>query len=264
MNKGLLKGLAGQHQWKDYRPLLDVEATGGSPPGTATPSLGTAAGGARQQGRYLYLPESKLVVVRFLLQFSSSGNSGGTGVYIVKLPVPQRLWDAGVPGNSFDEHLGNGYLAFGGSLTFTPNSPVSWITADGPGLSYGGGQEWWAQGVISPFGVILSGSANITSTNTTVNVTWPGSITLQSAPTAHDIILTPTTAGAGVGPAWITNLSTTGFTINLATAAASTATYNWKLLQNSGTGVVLTNINPWGLGGQLDRISGQLVYEAAG
>lgn len=258
MNEGLLDGL-NKHDWVDFTPRLDVYASN-----AATPNLGTAP---FQFGRYLYIPEMRLCKYDFEIQFGVTGGSGGTGTYIVELPVPLvRQYNS--PSSVADRPLGSGYVGLGVGF-FIPNLPVQWIASDAAGLSYGGPQERWIQGIIPS--MILSGTSSVPVTAASVAVAFPTTLaagvnasdlnisptskllgpngtatittggtsiavtfthTLANVPLASDITITPTasdTATGQRGDYWLSSISTSGFTINLTVAPTTNSTFTWQV-----------------------------------
>jgi len=81
---------------------------------------------------------------------------------------------------------------------------------------------------VSDFKLFDSFSATLLSGNTSVAFSF--SSTLDYTPTARDIQWNRTASGGGdTGDKWITSLTTTGGTLNVATAAGADQTYQFKL-----------------------------------
>jgi hypothetical protein len=261
-------------RWRDYIPQIGVWSVAGA--GNVAPTLGTLTGAGigaaeQQQGRYVHDPITNIVVYDFILQWGSVGNAAGTGLspyYLVSLPVPCRLQmsnyltgSIGGPQSS-DRVIGHGHVCQ--SATENPQVPVLFVPSDqGATLEHGvafgrtSRRQDFAQ-AFCPF-VVMSGTVTTTA-QTSVAVTWPGGITLYAAPNAGDIQVVPTNVGGAAAPFFITNVTTTGFTINF--AAANTGAFTWKLLASSSSLLVGGNA-PWKLGATaLDVWRGHLVYEA--
>jgi hypothetical protein len=258
MNNGLKQGMR-PHVWQDYEPVLDVWNNSA---GNHTPALGTPNNGAIALGRFLHLPESSLVVYNFQLFFSASGASGGKGNYLISLPVPAKKWFGGeyvLQSQIDDKVLGQGHASF--SLSESPQVPLMYCFADFPGLTYGGRRESWVQAFCP--GPKLYGTGLLTAAATSINVVWPGAITLTYAPQPSEIQVVWTSAPVtttGKVP-WITNVSSTGFTLNVETAPGTGGlNFAWTV-QGSGT-LLLGGNAPWNFGNPGDNIKGSLIYEA--
>lgn len=251
----MLEGMR-PHVWQDFEPVLDVWSTQ-----TTTPVLGAVASGAIALGRFLYLPEAALVFYQFMLFFSTVGNNGGAGNYLVKLPIPARRWMGGeyvLQSQIDDRVLGHGHASAG--IGEIPQVPLMWIFGDRAGLTYGGRREDWAQAFCPA--PKLYGTGNIPATDLSVAVTWPGGITLASAPQPSDInvVLTAVPTGNTGKVLYVTSVSTTGFTLNCETAPTAALNFAWKV---EGSGTLLLGSNaPWNFGNGGDNIKGSLVYEA--
>jgi hypothetical protein len=247
MNTGLLGGLH-KRQWVDYQPKLDVWSNG-----AATPVIGSPASGGVTVGRYLYVPELNLVRYDFLISFALSGNSSGSGYYLVSLPVPCKLQMGGLTGlnsaEGADRFIGTGHVSQG-FFRETPNVSVLAMPGDFYGLTYGGRREDWAQ-FFCPY-IRTGGSSSLTSA-TSVTITFPN--TLTAVPLASDIVINWTSTPTNKVP-WITGLSTTGFTLNVSTAI--TATFDWKCIADNS--LLVGSNAPWAFAGG-DTIKGTLCYE---
>jgi hypothetical protein len=262
VNGGLKTGIHNQ-KWVDYTPSIDVWDSAGN----TTPTLGTSSSAL---GRYLHLPQFNLVKYEFVISFGNVGNNGGAGYYLVRLPVPCRLEMGSYSGsditNAADRFLGSGNISQGSNAY--PSVPLLYMPGDlwglggGPGTS--GRRQDWCQ-AFCPY-MRMSGGGNIAVGNSSSTVTWPGGITLQTAPVnSADIVIELTTSAAASltvpSPIWVTNVTTTGFTVNVPTAVVTTALgFNWKLITD--TTLLVANNAPWNVGGAGDTIRGSLTYES--
>ena len=95
-----------------------------------------------------------------------------------------------------------------------------------------------------------------------MSVTWPGGITLATAPTPADIIIMPANPKAATTPTYLSqaNVTTTGFTLTTGTTPSTTANYYWKLIADQS--LLIGSAAPWNMGGNFDSIKGHLRYEA--
>jgi hypothetical protein len=260
-------------RWRDYTPTIGIWSLGGG--GNVSPLLGVGGGAAVNSeftfGRYLFDPDTNLVIYDFIIQFGATGNVPGSGnfpYYLFSLPVPCRLQlsnylggNTGGP-SSADRILGYGHVNQG--VNQQPQVPIVFTPSDFPatvehGYAFGRTtrRQDFAQ-AFCPYNIL--GGTFTTTAQTTKAVTWPGSITLYQAPTAADIQIAPTNAGGAAAPWFLTAVTTTGFTVNW--AANNTGAYTWKLL-GSATSLLVGSTAPWQVGSvPLDVIRGSLVYEA--
>ena len=250
--------------WRSFAPQLDCwNNYFGFGAGTP-PVLGA---GSVQKGRYLYLPDLHLCHYEFDIRFGSSGNAAGGGTqnalagnYLVELPVPCRDFDSPqLIAQAGDRPLGSGLILRGvGGVPQYPQVPCIFTNADIPAAANGGPANRWAQ-MFVPYAVD-SGTSSIGAAATSQAVSF--AYTLNTAPSAAEIVVVFTNEPTTPTVPTITAVSTTGFTVSSKSAPGTAFNFSWVLTAYKST---LVNAQaPFNLGAVAgDAIRGSLTYETA-
>jgi hypothetical protein len=235
-------GGGGGGPWYSYTPNIDVWNNG-----AASPNMGAAP---RQSGRYTVI-NNNLCIVSFLIQFGGAGQAAGKGNYIVSLPPNLPIANSSIFGN--DRPMGVGYVAYGPGF-FVPNILTFTIASDAFGKTFGGTPANWCQFLCQQ--TAYNGTGTINSGTTSTAVQFNGGAALGQTPLLSDI-----SVAYNAGPCWVTGLSNTGFTVNVATAPGANTGFTWSCKSNVNN-LVSDNYPLINLGsGVGDRVSGFLMYE---
>ena len=335
MEYGQLGGIADQTLWQDFTPRLDCwNKTGNTAPTLGADGV-SAGRYLYMPERRLCAYDFEMTFGASGNTVGTIGSGQANG-YLVELPIPVGS-QMGARNTGGDKPLGSGYVCQGtpGIGPLYQHMPGAWTLSDTPGAKYGADRTNWCQMFVPT--VVASGTGTIATNATSASITWPfpmftaplaaeatltwtgtpssyqtGSGTMSTTtanvtfPTAFvntpsygDIIVNFTsspTASSNHGN-WLTNISTTGFTINLNAAPTSAAGFTWSVIDKNGnptvsaisatgctvsltqspaaaaafsyqvcsyTAVVMGAQAPFNVGyRQYDTISGSLVYETA-
>jgi hypothetical protein len=169
-----------------------------------------ASGGSANATNGIYLNAPRCIV-RNNNMWTSAGSYPYTNSFV---NVDTSATYGNVEENEFNIQTGSGTL--GGAVTFVSGIPTGFRHRNNNGYDFVNSRPSWL--------TENHGNANITTGNTTVVVTHG----LAMTPTLEQIMVTPQTSLGAAAFYWVSNATSTQFTINLNANPTQTVTFGWR------------------------------------